>query len=88
MLRLFLADALGDEDQLELIRRLRERDGKIADQLQNEIVPLAEALESQGIHYVAAAARLSAGLMGYAESWLGELEKELSDTKSSGTVPP
>ena len=84
MLRLFLADALGHEDQLELVRRLRERDGKIANELQSEIVPLAEALESQGIRYVAAAARLSAGLMGYAESWLGELEEELSDAKSSG----
>jgi DNA-binding PadR family transcriptional regulator len=88
MLRLFLADALGHEDQLELIRKLRERDGMIADQLQNEIVPLAEALKSQGIHYVAAAARLSAGLMGYAESWLGELEEELSDAKSSGKKSP
>lgn len=83
MLKLFLADALEHDDQLELVRRLRERNKKVADELQGEIVPRAEALESQGIRYVAAAARLSADLIGYAESWLGELEGELRDTKPS-----
>jgi DNA-binding PadR family transcriptional regulator len=80
MLKLFLADALEHEDQLELVRRLRERNSEIASELQGEIVPRAEALESQGIRYVAVAARLSADLIKYAESWLGELEVELGDT--------
>jgi DNA-binding PadR family transcriptional regulator len=79
MLRLFLADALNHEDQLELVRRLRERNKKVADELRNEIVPRAEALESQGIRYVAAAAQLSASLIEHAASWLGELEGKLSD---------
>jgi hypothetical protein len=59
---------------------LRERNGEIANELQSEIVPRAEAFEPQGIHYVAVAARLSADLIEYAERWLGELEVELSDT--------
>lgn len=80
MLKLFMADALEHEDQLELVRRLRERNGEIANELQGEIVPRAEALESQGIRYVAVAARLSADLIEYAEGWLGELEMELGDT--------
>ena len=83
MLRLFLADALDDEDQLELVRRLREGNKKIADELRSEIVPRAEALESQGIRYVAAAARLSTSLIEGAESWLGELEDELNDREPS-----
>jgi DNA-binding PadR family transcriptional regulator len=83
MLRLFLADALEHEDQLELVRRLRERDGEVAGALRSEIVPRAEALEAQGIRYVAVAARLSASLIEHAESWLGELEEELNDTKKS-----
>jgi DNA-binding PadR family transcriptional regulator len=78
MLKLFLADALGPADQLDLVRRLRERNRKKADELQSEMVPRAEALESHGIRYVAAAARLSAGLIEYAESWLGKLDEELS----------
>ncbi|HEX4464087.1 MAG TPA: PadR family transcriptional regulator [Solirubrobacterales bacterium] len=83
MLRLFLADALDHEGQLELVRRLRARNKKIADELKSEVVPQAEALESHGIRYVAAAARLSADLIEHAESRLGELESELSDSEPS-----
>lgn len=88
MLKLFLADALEPGDQLELVQRLRERNRKKTNELQGEIVPRAEALESQGIHYVAVAARLSAGLIEYAESWLGKLEEELSETKPSPPAAP
>lgn len=78
MLKLFLADALVEpSDQLELIRRLRERNRERATNLRDEIVPQAEAFESQGIHYVAAAARLSADLLAYAENWLAQLEEKL-----------
>jgi DNA-binding PadR family transcriptional regulator len=77
MLKLFLADALGEEDQLELIRALRERNREKKEALRSEIVPRAEAFESQGIRYVAVAARLSADLLGYAEEWLGRLEQKL-----------
>ena len=77
MLKLFLADALGDEDQLELIRALRERNREKKEVLQDEIVPRAEAFEAQGIRYVAVAARLSADLLRYAEGWLARLEKKI-----------
>lgn len=77
MLRLFLADALEPEDQLGLIRRLRERNGRKADELQREAVPRAEALSEHGIRYVAVTARLSADLIAYAEKWLQRLEGEL-----------
>jgi DNA-binding PadR family transcriptional regulator len=79
MLKLFLADALGDEDQLQLIRGLRERNREKKEVLQDEIVPRAETFEAQGIRYVAVAARLSADLLKYAEGWLARLEKELED---------
>jgi DNA-binding PadR family transcriptional regulator len=79
MLKLFLADALDDEDRLELIRTLRERNREKKETLRAEIVPRAEAFESQGIHYVAVAARLSADLLEDAESRLARLEEELED---------
>jgi len=79
MLKIFLADALGDEDQLELIRALRGRNREKKEALQDEIVPRAEAFEAQGIRYVAVAARLSADLLEYAEGWLVRLEKELEE---------
>ena len=77
MLKLFLADALGNKDQLELIQSLSERNREKKEALRSEIVPRAEAFEKQGIRYVAVAARLSADLLGYAEGWLARLAKEL-----------
>ncbi len=77
MLKLFLADALEDEDQLELIRALRRRNREKKEALRDEIVPRAEAFETQGFRYVAVAARLSVDLLGYAEGWLARLEKKL-----------
>jgi DNA-binding PadR family transcriptional regulator len=77
MLKLFLADALDKEDQVKLVRSLRERNREKKAALDAEVVPRAEALEAHGIHYVAAAARLSADLLRYAEGWLGRLEKKL-----------
>ncbi len=77
MLKLFLADALGAEDQHGLIAGLRERNRERRRALEEEAVPMAEALEAHGIHFVAEAARLSADLLRYAEGWLGRLEKRL-----------
>jgi DNA-binding PadR family transcriptional regulator len=77
MLKLFLADALDKEDQVRLVRSLRERNREKKAALDADVVPRAEALEAHGIHYVAAAARLSADLLRYAEGWLGRLEKKL-----------
>jgi DNA-binding PadR family transcriptional regulator len=79
MLKLFLADALGAEDQLQLVRALRERNRESKQALDEEVVPRAEAIEAQGVHYVAVAARLSADLLRYAEGWLGRLERKLED---------
>ena len=88
MLKLFMADALAEpSDQLELIRRLRERNGEKKEALREEIVPQAEAFESEGIRYVAVAARLSADLLAYAEDWLARLEKELED-EGGGRLAP
>lgn len=77
VLRLFFADALAGEDQLALVRRLRERVRDVSAQTREEIVPLAEALEPGGIRYPALVARLRADTYAYAEQWLARLEAEL-----------
>jgi DNA-binding PadR family transcriptional regulator len=78
MLKLFLADALSEpSDRLELVRRLRERNGAKKAALREEILPQAEAFESVGIRYVAVTARFSADLLAFAEDWLSRLEEEL-----------
>ncbi|MGA8746977.1 MAG: PadR family transcriptional regulator [Solirubrobacterales bacterium] len=77
LLRLFFADALDGEDQLELVRRLRQRNHDLVQELRTEILPRAEALESGGIHYLAISARFLADFLGFAEDWTARLEAEL-----------
>jgi PadR family transcriptional regulator AphA len=77
VLRLFFADALAEEDQLALVRRLRERARGAGAHLREEIVPLAEALEEGGTRYPSLVARLGADTYAYAEQWLARLEDEL-----------
>lgn len=79
MLKLFMADALSDpDDQLALVRRLRERNREKKQALRDDILPQVEASESDGARYVAVAARFSADLLAYAEEWMARLEKELT----------
>lgn len=79
ILRLFFADGLQPEDQLALVRRLRERARDGRDRTREEILPLADALKSGGVEFPAHIARLRADTYAYTERWLGELEAELED---------
>jgi DNA-binding PadR family transcriptional regulator len=77
LLRVFFADALEGEDQLKLIRMVRGRNHDLVDELRREIIPRAEAFESQGVRYLAVSARFLADFMAYAEEWLTRLEEKL-----------
>jgi DNA-binding PadR family transcriptional regulator len=77
VLRLFFADALSEEDQLTLIRRMRDRVRAVAAHTREEIVPLAETLQEAGTRYPAMVARLRADTYEFMERWLAEREAEL-----------
>jgi PadR family transcriptional regulator AphA len=77
LLRLFFADALEGEDQLKLIRMLRERNHGLVDELRSEVIPRAEEFEAQGTRYLAVSARFLGDFMAYAEQWLARLEAQL-----------
>jgi DNA-binding PadR family transcriptional regulator len=83
VLRLFFADALPREDQLTLVRRLRERARIAKAHMRSEIIPLAEAAEQTGTQFPSVVARLGADTYAYAESWLVKLETELDAGASS-----
>lgn len=86
LLRLFFADALEGEGQIELIRMLRKRNHDLVDELRNEIIPRAEAFESHGIYYLAISARFLADFMAYAEQWATRVEAKLeADQKADAT---
>lgn len=79
VLRLFFADALAADDQVELVRRLRERANRVVVQMRYEILPQAEVLEKEGTRYPARVARLGADTYAFAERWLAQLEAELKE---------
>jgi len=77
VLRLFFADALPFDDQLALVRRLRDRARTATAYMRGEILPVAEPLAESGTRYPEVVARLGADMYAYAERWLGRLESEL-----------
>lgn len=88
LLRLFFADALAPEEQLTLIRRLRESDEAAADWMREEIITLADAAEQAGTSFPAIVARLSADIYTYAANWLTELERELEAQPRTDPATP
>jgi DNA-binding PadR family transcriptional regulator len=77
VLRLFFADALSRDEQLALVRRLRERAAVAVAETEEEIIPLAEALEAGGTQFPAHVARLRADAYAHTERWLARLEAGL-----------
>ncbi len=78
ILRLFFADSLPREDQISLVRRLRERAREGSTETREEILPLAEALEQSGTHFPALVGRLRVDTYAFVEKWLAEVEAELT----------
>jgi PadR family transcriptional regulator, regulatory protein AphA len=77
LLRLFFADALPANDQIALVRRVRESDQAAADRIRTEILPLTDTAKQSGTRFPTVVAELSADLYTYAAEWLTRLEAEL-----------
>lgn len=73
LLRLYFADALSLEEQLELVRRLRERAAHSEIKAFGGSTPFTQ----QDVRFPSIVAKLGADTMAYVEQWLGELEAEL-----------
>jgi DNA-binding PadR family transcriptional regulator len=77
LLRLFLADALPHEDQIALVRRMRDRARAAERWMQTEVLPTAQALERTGSRHPHTVARLGADTYGFLANWLDRLASEL-----------
>lgn len=77
VLRLYFSDALSREEQLRLVRRLRERAEVSRRELEKEILPLADTLTEEGVAFPSIVARLGVDTFGYVEQWFDRLEEEL-----------
>lgn len=77
ILRLYFADALELEEQLRLVRRLRERASDARAELEEEILPLSKALADTGTRFPDVVARLGVDTFAHVDEWLARLEAEL-----------
>lgn len=75
LLRLYFADALSLEEQLELVRRLRGRAAQSKIQVFEGSLPFPQ----QDARFPSVVAKLGADTLAYVEQWLGELEAELEE---------
>lgn len=78
-LRLFFADALPDEEQLALVRRLRERAQGAKEHLRGELIPAAQSGPPEGVRYPVLVGRLGADSYAYWERWFARLEARISE---------
>lgn len=79
LLRLFFADALPGEDQVALVRRMRERARRAETWMRDEILPAAEAVEGAGFRHPSTVARLGADTYAFFADWYERLEAELEE---------
>ena len=75
--RLFFADALPHEEQIELVRRLRDRARNAQRWMQTEVLPSAQAVQHSGFRHPHAVARIGADTYGFFADRLEELASEL-----------
>lgn len=89
VLRLYFADALPLDEQLQLVRRLRRRIVDSEAELQ-EILPLGDALAEAGTRFPGIVARFGVDAFAFVQDWLDQLEAELEEgpTPPSAQPPP
>lgn len=80
LLRLFFADALDEEQALDLLREFGARSERLAEDFRERIVPAAEATAaSRENRYSAVVARFGRDFNEWAAAWASEIERELRE---------
>jgi DNA-binding PadR family transcriptional regulator len=79
MLRLFFADALPLDEQLTLIRKLRDSFAAAEQHIRNELEVIPHDPEHAALRYPAITARLGSDSYAYIKQWLTALEADLRD---------
>lgn len=77
LLRLFFADALPHEEQIALLRHMRDRAREAERWMQTEVVPAAQAFKKTGSRHPHTVARLGAETYGFLADRLDRLAAEL-----------
>jgi DNA-binding PadR family transcriptional regulator len=83
--RLFFADALPRDEQIALVRRLRDRARDAQRWMETEVLPAAQAVERNGFRHPHAVARIGAQTYAFFADLLDELASEL-DREAAGSL--
>jgi DNA-binding PadR family transcriptional regulator len=83
LLRLFFADALPHDEQLALVRRMRDRARVAEHWMQTDVFPAAQALERIGSRHPNTIAQLGAATYGFLADRLDLLASELEGERDS-----
>jgi DNA-binding PadR family transcriptional regulator len=75
--RLFFADALPHDEQIALVRRLRDRARGAQRWMHTEVLPAAQAVERNGFRHPHIVARIGADTYGFFADLLDQLASEL-----------
>lgn len=80
MLRAFFADALPKADQLEAVRRQRERIHALrAEMFDTELTSAGKAIDASGMRFPLLLAEYGGGLLDFSLEWLGQIEAKLEE---------
>lgn len=83
LLRLFFADALPGDDQVVLVRQMRERARGAETWMREEILPAAtRTADREGFRHPLTVARLGADTYGFLADWLERLEADLETSRA------
>jgi DNA-binding PadR family transcriptional regulator len=77
LMRLFFADALPPEEQLMLVRRIRDQARAAQHWMETEVIPTAQAIENRGYRHPHTVARLGADTYRFMADWYERLEADL-----------
>jgi len=77
LLRLFLADALPHEEQVVLVRRMRDRARAMEQWMRAEVAPVAHEFKQTGARHPDTVARLGVDTFGFVADWLERFASDL-----------
>ncbi len=77
LMRLFFADALPPDEQLMLVRRIRDQARQAQHWMETEVIPTAQAIENRGYRHPHTVARLGADTYRFMADWYERLEADL-----------
>jgi DNA-binding PadR family transcriptional regulator len=87
VLKFFFADALGPEEQLELLRNVREEHERLRDELRSICPGAEESSRERGIEYPLLTLEWGIALNEFNADWCARMERRIEEQLAAGAPP-